>query len=61
MRASEQIRMNLGYMRHNVNIVALGSGLSMGFLGIVIFGLEDVAIMRTIPGLNIISPADCLG
>ena len=60
MRASEQIRMNLGYMRHNVNIVALGSGLSMGFLGNSHFGLEDVAIMRTIPGLNIISPADCL-
>ena len=60
MRASEQIRMNLGYMRHNVNIVALGSGLSLGFLGNSHFGLEDVAIMRTIPGLNIISPADCL-
>lgn len=60
MRASEQIRMNLGYMAHNVNIVALGSGLSMGFLGNSHFGLEDLAIMRTIPGLNIISPADCL-
>ena len=32
MRASEQIRMNLGYMKHNVNLVALGSGYN-GVLG----------------------------
>tara|TARA_B100001057_G_scaffold499776_1_gene611737 strand:- start:1471 stop:2442 length:972 start_codon:yes stop_codon:yes gene_type:complete len=59
MRASEQIRMNLGYMKQNVNLVALGSGLSMGFLGNSHFGLEDLAIMRTIPNLNITCPADC--
>ncbi len=59
MRASEQIRMNLGYMRQNVNLVALGSGLSMGFLGNSHFGLEDIAIMRTIPKLNVTCPADC--
>ena len=59
MRASEQIRMNLGYMKHNVNLIALGSGLSMGFLGNSHFGLEDVAIMRTIPNLNITCPSDC--
>tara|TARA_B100000965_G_scaffold406811_1_gene448909 strand:- start:7228 stop:8199 length:972 start_codon:yes stop_codon:yes gene_type:complete len=59
MRASEQIRMNLGYMKLPVNLVALGSGVSMGYLGNSHFGLEDIAIMRTIPGLNISSPADC--
>lgn len=59
MRASEQIRMNLGYMKLPVNLVALGSGVSMGFLGNSHFGLEDVAVMRTIPGLNISCPADC--
>jgi len=59
MRASEHIRMNLGYMKHNVNLVALGSGLSMGFLGNSHFGLEDLAIMRAIPNLNISCPADC--
>ena len=60
MRASEQIRMNLGYMKHQVNLVALGSGVSMGFLGNSHFGLEDISIMRAIPGLNISSPSDCL-
>ena len=59
MRASEQIRMNLGYMKHGVNVVALGSGLSMAYLGNSHFGLEDIAIMRSIPNINISSPADC--
>jgi len=59
MRASEQVRMNMGYMREPVKLVALGSGLSMNYLGNSHFGLEDVAVMRTVPGLTIISPADC--
>ena len=36
MRASEQVRMNLGYMKHNVNLIALGSGVGMGYLEIAI-------------------------
>ena len=59
MRASEQVRMNLGYMKLPVNLVALGSGVSMGYLGNSHFGLEDIAVMRSIPNLNISSPADC--
>lgn len=59
MRASEQVRMNMGYMHEPVKLVALGSGLAMGFLGNSHYGLEDIAVMRTVPGLTIISPADC--
>ncbi len=59
MRAAEQIRMNLGYMNLNVKLVGIGSGLSMGFLGNSHYGLEDIAIMRTVPGMTILSPADC--
>jgi len=59
MRASEQIRMELGYMQFNVKVVALGSGLAMGFLGNSHYGLEDVSVMRAIPGLTVVSPADC--
>lgn len=58
MRAAEQVRMNMGYMREPVKLVALGSGLSMGYLGNSHFGLEDVAVMRTVPGLTIVAPAD---
>ncbi|WP_462163509.1 transketolase family protein [Pseudoalteromonas xiamenensis] len=59
MRASEQVRMNLGYMHMNVKAVAIGSGIGMGFLGNSHFGLEDVSVMRAIPGLTIVNPADC--
>ncbi len=58
MRASEQVRMNLGYMKHNVNLVALGSGVGMGYLGNSHFGLEDLSIIRAIPNLKISAPAD---
>lgn len=59
LRASEQIRMNLGYMEMNVKAIALGSGVSMGLLGNSHYGLEDVAVMRAIPNLTVVSPADC--
>ena len=51
--------MNMGYMHEPVKLVALGSGLAMGFLGNSHYGLEDLAVMRAIPGLTVISPADC--
>lgn len=59
LRAGEIVRMNMGYMQEPVKLVALGSGLAMGFLGNSHYGLEDVGVMRAIPGLTIISPADC--
>ena len=59
MRASEQVRMNLGYMRMNVKAVAIGSGLAMGLLGNSHYGIEDVAVMRSIPNITVVSPADC--
>ena len=59
MRAAEQVRMNMGYMQLNVKTVGLGSGLIMAQLGNSHFGLEDVAVMRAIPNLTIVSPADC--
>ena len=58
MRAIEQVRMNLGYMELPVNLVALGSGVSMGFLGNSHYGLEDISMIRSIPNINISSPAD---
>jgi transketolase len=60
MRAAEQVRMNLGYMRMNVKIVGIGSGVSMAFLGNSHYGIEDAAIMRAIPNLTVVSPADCV-
>lgn len=59
MRAAEQVRMNLGYMEMNVKAVAIGSGVSMGFLGNSHYGIEDAAVMRAIPNLTVVCPADC--
>ena len=59
MRCFEAVRSYPGYMHLDVAVVGLASGLSMGVGGNTHYGLEDVALMRTIPGLTIISPADC--
>lgn len=59
MRAYEQIRMNLGYMKHNVKLIGTGAGLSMGISGNSHFGLEDISLMCSIPNMTVISPADC--
>lgn len=59
MRSSEQIRMNMGYMNLNVKAVSIGSGISMGFLGNSHYGLEDASVMRSIPNITVVCPADC--
>ncbi len=59
LRAGEQVRMNLSYMQSNVKIVAIGSGVSMGFLGNSHFGLEDISVIRSLPNIPIICPCDC--
>lgn len=60
LRAGEQVRMNMGYMQEPVKLVALASGFALGFLGNSHFGIEDIAVMRAIPGITIVSPADCV-
>lgn len=59
LRAGEQVRMNLSYMRSNVKLVSIGSGISMGYLGNSHFGLEDVSIIRSLPNIPIFQPSDC--
>lgn len=58
LRSCEQIRMNLGYMNLNVKAVGIGSGIAMGYLGNSHYGIEDVAVMRSVPNLTVINPAD---
>ena len=50
MRSYEQIRLNVAYMGFNVKIIGTGSGLAMGMLGTSNYGIEDLAIMRSLPG-----------
>lgn len=58
MRAYEQIRNNLGYMKFNVKLVGASAGLVMGMSGNTHYALEDLAIMRVIPNMTVLSPAD---
>ena len=59
MRCCEQIKVNIGYMNNKVCMVGLASGLVLGMLGYTHCCIEDVSIMRSIPGITVISPADC--
>ena len=57
-RAFEQVRNSIGYTHLNVKIGATHAGISVGEDGASHQCLEDIALMRTIPGMTIINPAD---
>ena len=57
-RAYEQIRNSIGYPHLNVKIGASHAGISVGEDGATHQCNEDIALMRTIPGMVIINPAD---
>lgn len=59
-RCLDQVRVNMGYMQLPIVLVGLTSGLSVGILGATHMSCEDMAIMRAIPNLVILSPSDCL-
>jgi len=57
-RAWEQVRISIAYPRLNVKIVATHGGIVTGEDGVTHQATEDIAIMRVIPNLSIIVPAD---
>lgn len=57
-RCLEQIRVGVAYHQAPVVIVGTGSGLSYAELGPTHHSLEDMAILRTLPGMNVLAPAD---
>ena len=57
-RAFEQIRNSIGYPNLNVKIGATHAGITVGEDGATHQCLEDLALMRTIPGMTVVSPAD---
>ena len=59
LRCCEQIKVNLGYMKEKVIMVGLASGLILGNLGYTHCSIEDIGVLRSIPNLTILSPADC--
>lgn len=59
-RAFEQIRNSVGYPHLNVKIGATHAGISVGEDGATHQCNEDIALMRTIPGMVVINPADAV-
>jgi len=54
----ETIRVSVGYSKANVKIVGTHSGLGIGDDGYTQMGLEDINVMRGLPGMTILNPSD---
>lgn len=57
-RVYEQIKVDICYNNVNVKLVGVGSGVSYGTMGSSHHSLEDIAIMRALPNMTILSPSD---
>lgn len=57
-RCLEQIRVDVCYHRQPVTIVGVGGGLSYASLGSTHHALEDIGMLRVLPEMNIVCPAD---
>lgn len=58
-RVMDQVRVSMGYMQLPLKILGLSAGLSGGILGATHMACEDLAIMRAVPNIVIVVPADC--
>ena len=58
LRCFEQIRNDVCYHKANVKIVAVGGGLSYGAQGYTHHGVEDLAVLRALPGMTVVAPGD---
>jgi transketolase len=56
----EQIRMSVGYNNANVRVVGTHSGIGIGEDGYSQMGLEDIALMRSLPNMVVLQPADAV-
>lgn len=59
-RALDQVKVNMAYMKLPIIAIGCWSGFATGDLGATHMSLEDIAIMRALPNITILSPADCL-
>ncbi len=57
-RALESVKINIAYNELPVRIMATHGGVAAGHLGFTHFALEDLAVMRALPGMTVVVPAD---
>ena len=58
MRSYEAVRTFVGYQNHNVKFIGCNTGVSMGVLGSTHYAMEDLSLIKSIPGMTLISPGD---
>ena len=58
MRCLEHIRNDVCYHHANVKIVTVGGGFAYGAMGATHHAIEDLAVMRSIPGIAVLAPGD---
>lgn len=58
MRSIEQIKVDVAYSNKNVKLVGISGGVSYGALGMSHHSLQDIAVARGIPNLQVLLPAD---
>lgn len=59
-RCADQVRVNMAYMKLPIKLIGLTSGFAAGILGATHMCVEDIAVMRALPNIVILSPADCV-
>ena len=57
-RSLEQVKIDVAYSQTNVKIIGISGGVSYGALGMSHHSLQDIAVMRAVPGIEIMLPAD---
>lgn len=58
MRSIEQIKVDVAYSNKNVKLVGISGGVSYGALGMSHHSLQDIAVTRAIPNLQVLLPCD---
>lgn len=58
MRSIEQVKVDVAYSNTNVKLIGISGGVSYGALGMSHHSLQDIAVMRAIPNVDIFLPAD---
>ena len=58
MRCFEQLRQYSGYMKFPIVFIGINAGMSLTYMGNTHFSVEDMGLVRNIPGMTILSPCD---
>lgn len=57
-RSAEQVKIDVAYSQTNVILLGISGGISYGALGMSHHSVQDIALMRAIPGIDVILPCD---